>query len=54
MLKQNKGSSLIELLVAILIMAVVAGTAIMLVRGVISSSRKAQTKRLQKTSRGLF
>jgi len=41
MLKQNKGFSLIELLVAILIMAVIAGTAIMLFGGVLSSSRES-------------
>ncbi|HEY8421916.1 MAG TPA: type II secretion system protein [Thermoclostridium sp.] len=41
MLKQNKGFSLVELLVAILIMAVIAGTAIMLFGGVLSSSRKS-------------
>lgn len=40
-LKQNKGFSLIELLVAILIMAVIAGTAIMLFGGVLSSSRQS-------------
>lgn len=40
-LKQNKGFSLIELLVAILIMAVIAGTAIMLFGGVLSSSRES-------------
>lgn len=39
MLKQNKGFSLVELLVAILIMAVIAGTAIMLFGGVINSSK---------------
>lgn len=44
MLKQNKGFSLIELLVAILIMAVVAGTAIMLFGGVLSSSRESADK----------
>jgi len=40
LLKQNKGFSLVELLVAILIMAVIAGTAIMLFGGVISSSKE--------------
>ena len=40
MLKQNKGFSLVELLVAILIMAVIAGTAITLFSGVLNSSRK--------------
>jgi len=44
MLKQNKGFSLIELLVAILIMAVIAGTAIMLFGGVLSSSRESADK----------
>lgn len=41
MLNQNKGFSLIELLVAILIMAVIAGTAIMLFGGVLNSSRES-------------
>jgi len=40
MLKENKGFSLVELLVAILIMAVIAGTAITLFGGVLNSSRK--------------
>jgi len=40
MLKQNKGFSLVELLVAILIMAVIAGTAITLFGGVLKSSRE--------------
>lgn len=44
MLKQNKGFSLIELLVAILIMAVIAGTAIALFGGVLSSSREGADK----------
>ena len=44
MLKQNKGFSLVELLVAILIMAVIAGTAIMLFGGVLSSSRESADK----------
>lgn len=44
MLKQNKGFSLIELLVAILIMAVIAGTAIMLFGGVLGSSRESADK----------
>lgn len=39
MMKQNKGFSLIELLVAILIMALIAGTAIMLFGGVLGQSR---------------
>ena len=44
MLKQNKGFSLVELLVAILIMAVIAGTAIALFGGVLSSSREGADK----------
>ena len=40
MLKQNKGFSLVELLVAILIMAVIAATAITLFGGVLRSSRE--------------
>ena len=40
MLKENKGFSLVELLVAILIMAVIAGTAITLFGGVLNSSRE--------------
>lgn len=40
MLKENKGFSLVELLVAILIMAVIAGTAITLFGGVMNSSRQ--------------
>ena len=40
MLRENKGFSLVELLVAILIMAVIAGTAITLFGGVLNSSRK--------------
>lgn len=44
MLKQNKGFSLVELLVAILIMAVIAGTAIMLFNGVLGSSREGADK----------
>jgi type IV pilus assembly protein PilA len=39
LLKQNKGFSLVELLVAILIMAVIAATAIMLFGGVLNSSK---------------
>lgn len=39
LLKENKGFSLVELLVAILIMAVIAGTAITLFGGVLNSSR---------------
>lgn len=41
MLKENKGFSLVELLVAILIMAVIAGTAITLFGGVLNSSRQS-------------
>ncbi len=44
MLKQNKGFSLVELLVAILIMAVIAGTAITLFGGVLGSSRENADK----------
>ena len=40
-LKENKGFSLVELLVAILIMAVIAATAIALFGGVLDSSRKS-------------
>lgn len=39
-LKESNGFSLVELLVAILIMAVIAGTAITLFGGVLNSSRK--------------
>ncbi len=44
MLKENKGFSLVELLVAILIMAVIAGTAITLFGGVLNSSRENADK----------
>ncbi len=44
MLKENKGFSLVELLVAILIMAVIAGTAITLFGGVLNSSRNNADK----------
>ncbi|NLV62146.1 MAG: type II secretion system protein, partial [Clostridiaceae bacterium] len=44
MLKQNKGFSLVELLVAILIMAVIAATAITLFGGVLGSSRENADK----------
>jgi type IV pilus assembly protein PilA len=39
MLKENKGFSLVELLIALLIMAVIAGTAITLFGGVLDSSK---------------
>ena len=38
-LKQNKGFSLVELLIALLIMAVIAGTAITLFGGVLETSK---------------
>jgi type IV pilus assembly protein PilA len=44
MLKQNKGFSLVELLVAILIMAVIAATAITLFGGVLNQSRESADK----------
>jgi len=44
MLKQNKGFSLVELLVAILIMAVIAATAITLFGGVLKTSRESADK----------
>ena len=39
MLKENKGFSLVELLIALLIMAVIAGTAITMFGGVLDSSK---------------
>jgi len=39
MLKENKGFSLVELLIALLIMAVIAGTAITLFGGVLNTSK---------------
>lgn len=53
--KENKGFSLVELLVAILIMAVIAGTAISLFGGVLSSSREgADTETSESIKRAIL
>lgn len=44
MLKENKGFSLVELLIALLIMAVIAGTAITLFGGVLETSKSGADK----------
>lgn len=55
MLKENKGFSLVELLVAILIMAVIAGTAITLFGGVMNSSRvKADEETAESIKRAIL
>ena len=45
--KQNKGFSLVELLIALLIMAIIAATAITLFGGVLETSQAAPTGRQQ-------